>query len=334
MVDRPARLLVGSSSEGLDIARELQRLVEPNVKLTLWNEDFFTPGELTLETLERKTRTFDGGVILATADDHVVSRGVDSDAIRDNLLFEYGLFVSTFGRRKALLVIENRRTTRVPSDLLGLSCLSFERTDPLESGLIEAARRLSGVAAELARDVVDPGLANSLDQVVRAFLWEFQTALGSHDLGLHVWLVDPRSEPETLLRVARARSSPKAPLGRSYERGNGLVGYCWETGSPVFVDFSQEPYRSATPEAWPTYGAEIRAGMDFSLLQESRERFRVVGVAPIVSHLSSGLRFLGCLSYNVGRSASEGVQRTIELESAINRTCEIIRILIEGLSLR
>src|SRR4051812_7967473 len=106
LVARKPRLLIGSSREGLEYAEELQRLLEPNVESLLWNQGLFIPGQYALESLQLRARKFDGAAIVASADDKVVSRGKEQSAPRDNILFEFGMFMAVFGRRRALLIVE------------------------------------------------------------------------------------------------------------------------------------------------------------------------------------------------------------------------------------
>ena len=330
---RPVRLIIGSSTEGLAHARALKKLLMPEVEATLWSEDFFTPGELTLETLEERSRTFDGAVVVATADDRVVARGKESDAVRDNLLFEFGLFVAMFGRRRALMLVEGLGSTKLPSDMLGLTCIGFKKSKDATTAISSAADKTKLAVSKFADEVVDRVVADRLEELMRVFIGDLQAAIGvTSDLGLHTWIVDERASPPKLVRVARGRNSPKAALSRQFARGKGLVGHCWSTNMAVFVDLDEEPYASATEAEWKSYGTQVARGMSYSLLVESRSRYRLVGAVPLVSELATGLRFLGCVSYNVGRAVSvEGVtDRVPEVQHVLERAAEVVRIVLES----
>lgn len=330
---RRPRLLMGSSTEGLDLARQLRDLLRPDVEVQLWSEGFFMPGDYTLEALTERSRAFDGGLILGTADDRLSYRGVDVESMRDNLLLEFGLFVAIFGRKRAILALEGLGTTKMPSDLFGLTCVGFERTSALSEGLTDAATAIRRAASEFSLDVIDADVAQRLEAILRAFLYELQETMGATAaLGFHLWLVDERVTPPQLVRVARNRTSPKAPLGKKFAQGEGVVGECWRTQSAVSVDFGEEPYRSMKEAGWRDFGPGARKGMSFELLEASRERYRLVGATPIVSDLATGARFLGCLSYNVGPNvdAVNLVRNPSVVERVLDRVVEVVRIVLES----
>lgn len=330
---RAPRLLVGSSKEGLETAEGLKTRLEPDVELHLWNDGIFVAGEYTLDSLVQQSRQFDGGLIVGTADDRVFSRDQDLDSIRDNLLLEFGLFVATFGRRKAILALEGLGSTKMPSDLLGLTCVGFEKTSPPDEGIQAAAIEIRRAAEGFSLDVIDPDVARGLEDILRAFLADLQDAMGTTAaLGFHVWVVDERISPAALVRVARTRTSPKAQLDKQFFQGEGIVGECWRTASAVRVDFAEEPYKSIKKTEWEEYGPGVRRGMSYELLETSRERYRVTGATPVMSSISTGTRFLGCLSYNVGTNvrttaASPDYQA---VEKVLDRAVEVVRIVLES----
>lgn len=331
--ERKPRILVGSSKEGLPLAHAFKDLLEPDIEVQLWNDAFFAPGEFTLESLEIRSRSFDGALVVGTADDRVTSRGAEFDSVRDNLLFEFGMFVAMFGRRKAILALEGLGETKIPSDLFGLTCVGFSRTDPANEGVEAACLEVKRVVSAFSLDVIEQDFGLRLEGVLRAFLGDLQGALGAPpQLGFHVWVVDQRVEPPMLVRVARSRTSPKAPLGKEFAEGEGIVGECWRTAAPVYVDFSEEPYRTINESSWIDFGPGARKGMSYELLTRSRERYRVVGATPLISDLSTGARVLGCLSYNVGPnvSAFDLDPHLIAVENVLDKAAEVVRIILES----
>lgn len=331
--ERVPKILVGSSTEGLPTALAFKELLEPEIEVHLWNDEFFSAGEYTIESLESRSRSFDGALIVGTSDDRVTSRGAEFDSIRDNLLFEFGMFVAMFGRRKAILALEGLGAVKMPSDLFGLTCVGFTRTDPPSEGIDAASVEIKRVVGEFSLDVVDQDLAFSLEAILRAFLGDLQEALDAQiNIGFHAWVVDQRVDPPRLVRVARSRTSPKAPLGKEFVEGEGITGECWRTVAPVYIDFSEEPYRSIGEKSWNEFGQGVRKGMSFELLAQSRERYRVVGATPLISDLSSGTRFLGCLSYNIGPNvdAFDLAPRMAAVEKVLDRAVEVVRVILES----
>jgi len=92
MPQRPS-IFIGSSSEGLEVARSLRTQLNNDAEVTLWNEGVFTLSQGYLEALANALPRFDFAVLVFSADDQVESRGVTQIAPRDNVMFELGLFM-------------------------------------------------------------------------------------------------------------------------------------------------------------------------------------------------------------------------------------------------
>ena len=73
-------VFVGSSSEGLDIARSIKSQLNVDAHVSIWNENVFGLSESTLESLVKSLESFDFAVLVITADDLVVSRGTEARA--------------------------------------------------------------------------------------------------------------------------------------------------------------------------------------------------------------------------------------------------------------
>ncbi len=331
MSTRPPRILIASSSEGLPYAEALQRLLYPKVDASVWNQGMFVPGQYALESLESRSREFHGAVVVATADDKVVSRGEEQLAPRDNLLLEFGIFVAVFGRRRALLMVEYASDTKLPSDVSGLTVLPFSKTDPPEDGIAPSATRLKELALSWRDLPYDPQVVERLGRVLRLSLSEIQDRSGlTSELGIHVFLVDARVSPPELVRVGRARSSPKsARTWGAFKEGAGIVGTCWRTGNSVFVDLTSSTYQDATETSWYALDEGDRYGMDFPMLKVSRERYKAVGAIPVTT-ISGGGEFLGCISYNLGvGSTGEPAQlRTPAVDRVLDTSSEMVAIVI------
>lgn len=301
---RKPRLFIASSSEGLAYAKALKKLLKPGFDCDTWNEGAFRPGEYTLESLIERSANYDGAVVVATADDRVWSRAREAAAPRDNLILEYGLFVATFGRRRALLVVEGGRDMKLPTDVAGLTYLPFRRTRKPAKGLRDAAVAMNVLAQSWAGEpVLDDMQHQRIDSLLELLISEFRNRSNIEaDFGLHVFLIDRRYKKPRMVRVARKRITPKAPQPRSFAIGEGITGTCWEREDEVLVDFESEPYASATAEEWETLSDDVRVGMNWAQFDQSRKRFKAVGAVPITGY-RAGTGFAGCLSYNLGHDS-------------------------------
>jgi O-acetyl-ADP-ribose deacetylase (regulator of RNase III) len=124
------RAFVSSSSESLEIAAAIRANIEKQVDVTLWNDSFFEPSSSVLDDLLSKIALFDFGIFLFTADDGMRIREKALRSVRDNVLFELGLFVGKLGRERAFIVTcDGQEEIRVPTDLLGVNAVKFVHHD-------------------------------------------------------------------------------------------------------------------------------------------------------------------------------------------------------------
>jgi predicted nucleotide-binding protein len=119
------RAFIGSSSEGLPIARAIQELLDPVAECTIWNQGVFAPSSTTIDSLQDARLLYDFAVVVVTPDDTTTKRGVAAPAPRDNLLFELGLFAGALGRARTFLVLPADAPPRLPSDLSGVTTTGF-----------------------------------------------------------------------------------------------------------------------------------------------------------------------------------------------------------------
>lgn len=120
------RVFIGSSSEGLDVAYALQVNLERDAEVTVWTQDVFRPSEFILEGLLKELDSTDCGIFVFSPDDMVLIRGTEQAAVRDNVIFEVGLYIGRLGRERTWIVAPRGGNPRLPSDLLGVSVVNFE----------------------------------------------------------------------------------------------------------------------------------------------------------------------------------------------------------------
>jgi predicted nucleotide-binding protein len=118
-------LFVGSSGEGIEVARAIQVQLADDCEVELWNEGVFALGYGTLESLVQALNRFDFGLFVLTGDDLTVSKGVEQKSARDNVLIEFGLFVGRLGRERTFLLCCKDDHIKIPSDLAGMTFATF-----------------------------------------------------------------------------------------------------------------------------------------------------------------------------------------------------------------
>lgn len=77
------------------------------------------------------TTDADFAALVFTADDLTVSRGKAANSPRDNVVFELGLLMGSLGRDRVFIVKPKKVDIKVPSDLLGVTCLEYLRGGPI-----------------------------------------------------------------------------------------------------------------------------------------------------------------------------------------------------------
>lgn len=121
MITQPrgqVRVFVMSSVEALPVTRLLVQHFEHDPFLTVvWDHGVFRAANYTLDELERQLEQADFAIAVAHADDMVISRGDEWPVMRDNVVFELGMFIGFLGRRRAFLMEPREDKLKLPSDL-------------------------------------------------------------------------------------------------------------------------------------------------------------------------------------------------------------------------
>ena len=121
------RVFIGSSTKALPITAALHATLEHDAEVTGWNDAVFEPSKFTLETLLEQLGKTDFAIFVFNPDDLVTIQEIESQAVRDNVLFEFGLFMGCLGRERCfILQPRESKNLHIASDLLGLTPLKFE----------------------------------------------------------------------------------------------------------------------------------------------------------------------------------------------------------------
>ncbi|WP_170289484.1 TIR domain-containing protein [Brucella pituitosa] len=121
------KVFIGSSSEGLSIANAIHSNLTRQAECTVWDKGVFIPSTSTLSSLINTLRTSDFGIFVFSPDDITIMREMTNPTVRDNVIFELGLFIGRLGAERCyFLVPENAGTMHLPSDLAGITPLVYE----------------------------------------------------------------------------------------------------------------------------------------------------------------------------------------------------------------
>ena len=132
-------VFIGSSKESLSIAEVIQSNLEhDDLIVRLWTDGVFGASQFVITELEKQVREADFAVLVLGADDEVVSRDEKSDAPRDNVIFELGLFMGALSHERTFMIVPHNGDIKIPTDLLGLIPLSYKSDDSEIDSSLEA----------------------------------------------------------------------------------------------------------------------------------------------------------------------------------------------------
>jgi predicted nucleotide-binding protein len=148
------RGFIGSSREGLGVADKLLQCLADYADIKPWDL-MVQPGKYVLESLAEELEKSQFGIFVFTPDDVLKLRQEEYVAVRDNVLFELGMFVGRLGRTRSFIVMpEGVKNFRIPADLLGVSVLYF---NPQQEDLDIALGKACVTIRQQVRKIEVPG---------------------------------------------------------------------------------------------------------------------------------------------------------------------------------
>jgi predicted nucleotide-binding protein len=129
-------LFIGSSTENKNLALAVQSSLQYDVFPVVWTQGTFEPSHFALESLEGALDIADFAVLVCAPDDLTTIREQQYATVRDNVIFELGMFIGRLSRKRTFLISPRGVELHLPSDLNGISPETF---DPEQLSNPEAA---------------------------------------------------------------------------------------------------------------------------------------------------------------------------------------------------
>ncbi len=122
-----AKVSIGSSIESLDVAYAIQENLEHDCNPIVWTQGIFQLSSNILDDLVKCLSDFNFGIFVFKPDDLSKIRNKTLNTVRDNVIFELGLFIGKLGKENIFFIIpRNEDNLHLPSDLIGFTAGTYD----------------------------------------------------------------------------------------------------------------------------------------------------------------------------------------------------------------
>jgi len=148
---RKPRLFIASSVESLSIAEAVNVNLDHECEVTIWKNGTFRLSSTTIDDLVDKSSSVDFALFIFTPDDIAIIRSGNEHIVRDNVLFEMGLFIGAIGKNRSFILKPRNEEMHLPTDLLGTTPADYE-ANRSDGDLVSATNRAcSLIKSEIER---------------------------------------------------------------------------------------------------------------------------------------------------------------------------------------
>lgn len=113
-MDRKPRIFIGSSVESLPIADAINQNLDHSSEVTIWRNGTFNLSSTTIDSLVLKASSVDYAIFIFSPDDISIIRNIEDKVVRDNVIFELGLFIGTIGKERCYIVKPRNTELHLP----------------------------------------------------------------------------------------------------------------------------------------------------------------------------------------------------------------------------
>jgi len=148
---RKPRLFIASSIESLPVAEAVNVNLDHEMEVTVWKNGTFKLSSSTIDDLVEKSSAVDFALFIFTPDDISSIRSRQEHVVRDNVIFEMGLFVGAIGKSRSFILKPRDIEMHLPTDLLGVTPADYDSSRS-DGDMVSATNRACAlIKTEVAR---------------------------------------------------------------------------------------------------------------------------------------------------------------------------------------
>jgi CAP12/Pycsar effector protein, TIR domain len=137
---RKPRLFIASSVESLPVAEAVNVNLDHEFEVTLWKNGTFKLSSSAIDDLVEKSSFVDFALFIFAPDDIATIRSRSEHVVRDNVIFEMGLFVGAIGKSRSFILKPRDVEMHLPTDLLGVTPADYD-ANRSDGDLVSATNR-------------------------------------------------------------------------------------------------------------------------------------------------------------------------------------------------
>tara|TARA_R110001583_G_C5569465_1_gene401933 strand:- start:77 stop:940 length:864 start_codon:yes stop_codon:yes gene_type:complete len=236
------RIFIGSSSDSINIANACNVALDRSAEVSIWPNVFDKAGSDTLSSLITKAENVDFSLFVFSPDDVITVRGNSQSTVRDNVLFELGLFIGSIGKERCFILKPRNVELYIASDLAGINTLDFDenrRDTNLNCAVNAACIKISTQMEQLGcinkstetDKVITPQVSKSEYSINDKSLRLLSELLSTHTTsvnGMFFWDIEQKALrfSEAQLQIALIKLTRIGYISRTItEDHNGNTGY-------------------------------------------------------------------------------------------------------------
>lgn len=148
---RKPRLFIASSVETLPVAEAVNVNLDHDFEITIWKNGTFKLSSSTIDDLVEKSSAVDFALFIFAPDDIALIRSRKEHIVRDNVIFEMGLFVGAIGKSRSFILKPRDVEMHLPTDLLGVTPADYDASRSDDDLVSATNRACSLIKSEVER---------------------------------------------------------------------------------------------------------------------------------------------------------------------------------------